>query len=373
MQHSLSEQAPPSLGFASTALLAQDLMASGTAALIWGPPGIGKSAMAAQIARDTGRTLITLIGSNCEPSDMGGLPIVDAVVDDGGATTHTLRRIPLDEIASCTGPNHILFCDELTGVTPAVRQPMLRLILEKVAGSIHLHPDTWIMAAANHPDHCPAAQELDAAFGNRFGQIDMLPTRGEVCSYMATIGENGTPLRSAGLDWAATCQAEPRILQLTPPDESIQEGKPFASPRMIEKGLTGWVLTLANGRDVEIQSAILSACWGDRVAGLFLGVLKYRKHLPTEDQILADPAGCKLPEKPQYQIAAVGLLARVAERDSNAAWIYADRLDDEFSMAATRTLLGITPTRGKSPHKKAGAAAKRRCLAGVTKAIKGTN
>jgi hypothetical protein len=122
---------------------------------------------------------------------------------------------------------------------------------------------------------------------------------------------------------------------------------------------------------VEIQNATLSSLWGDRVAGLFLGVLKYRKHLPSAKEILADPQGCKLPSEPQYQVAAVGLLARVAEQDSHAAWIYADRLDDEFSMAATRALLGVPPTRGKSPHAKAGATAKRRCLAGVNRAIKG--
>lgn len=359
----MSEQAIPVLGFAATAALAADQMRAGNSVLILGSPGIGKSALADLIARLAKRVLATVIGSNCEPTDIGGLPIVAA---DG-----TLRRVPLPEIAACVEPGHLLFLDELTGVPPSVQQPLLRLALERVAGALRLHPDTWILAAANRPEEAPAAQEISAALGNRFCQIDMRPTGDEVASYIATIGEPGSALREAAVDWAATVRAEPRILQLSPPEESIQAGLPYASPRQIERGLRGWVVSRAAGRDEEICQAALAGCWGERPAATYLGILKYRDHLPTEAELIADPAGCKCPPEPHYQIAALGLLARVSATDSNVAWIYCARLSPEMSMAATRTLMGCAPSRGKSPHATAGAAAKRKCLAEVSRAIRG--
>ena len=370
MQH-LTEQAPAAQDFPGAVRWTLRHLAVGTSVFFWGPPGIGKSAICRQIADLAGRTLVILIGSTCEPTDFG-FPVIDTLTIKGEEITR-LKRVPIDEIARCTEPGRMLFLDEFTGVPPSVQQPLLRLALEKVVGSIALHPDTWIVAAANQPEYAPDAQEIRAAMGNRFAQVELAPTLQDVCRYLADLGEPGSALRDAALDWIGTAQAEPAILQLTPPDESIQCGAPWASPRAVEMGVRVLAVSRTEGDEEDFQHSLLTGVWGEKVAGLFMGVMKYRTHLPTVDEMVADPEACKLPEQPQYQVAAIGLLTRAAQRDAHAAWIYAARLRPELRMAATRALMGAVKTMPKkSKHLKAGKKAKQRLIAETGRNLAGS-
>jgi hypothetical protein len=307
------------------------------------------------------RTLVILIGSTCEPTDFG-FPVIDTITIKGQQVTR-LKRVPIDEIARCTEPGMVLFLDEFTGVPPSVQQPLLRLALEKWVGSIQLDPDTWIVAAANQPEYAPDAVDIKAAMGNRFAQVELRPTLQDVCRYLADLGEPGSALRDAALDWVGTAQAEPAIVQLTPPDESVQCGAPWASPRAVEMGIRVLAVSRTEGDEESFQHSLLTGVWGEKVAGLFMGVMKYRTHLPTIDQMVADPETCKCPGEPHYQVAAIGLLTRAAQRDAYAAWIYAARLRPELQMAATRALMGAVKTVPKrSKHLKAGKLAKQRLM-----------
>jgi hypothetical protein len=343
---------------------------TGTSVFYWGPPGIGKSALAEMITSLAGRTLVILIGSTCEATDFG-LPVVDVEVIDGEKRTR-LIRVPIDEIARCTKPGMVLFLDEFTGVPPSVRQPLLQLALLKRVGNTQLDPDTWILAAANQPEFAPAAQEIDAATGNRYAQCELRPNLKDVCDYMSNLGEPGSALRDTALDWVGTVQAEPAILQLTPPDESVQCGAPWASPRAAEMGIRALAECRQEGDEDGFQHSVLSGVWGEKTAGLFMGVMKYRAHLPSVDEILKDPEQCKCPDSPQYQIAAVGLLTRAAQRDAYAAYIYAARLRPEMRMAATRALLGaVKRMPAKSPHMKAGKKAKQTLIVETQRQLAG--
>jgi hypothetical protein len=253
---------------------------------------------------------------------------------------------------------------------------MLRIILERVAGDLELHPDTWIMCAGNLPEQCPAGQEIDSALGNRLLQIDFRPTLAEVCAYMRTLGEPGSSLRAAATQWAATAAEDGQLVQFDPPEESIQSGASYASPRTIEGGLRTLVECQRANLPAHLQRAALTAAWGEGPAARYWGILQYAEFLPTSAEICKDPATAKLPEKTEHQIAAFGVVNLAATIDGWAAWIYTDRLPDEIAARISRQLLADNVVRTskmskKSKHAKAGAKAMQRRILANQKAMKG--
>jgi len=366
-----TQQSPPVWGFQKTLQCAPTMFRAGQIPYLIGGPGLGKSAIARLIAKAVGRDLVIVIGSNLDPTDIGGMPLVTIV--DG---ERVLERVPMKAIRECLRPGVILLLDELTGVPLSVRQPMLRLTNEKVAGDLELNKDLWIMAAGNLPEECPAGQEVDAALGNRVKQVVFRPLREEVCSHIRTLGDSGSPLRNAAITWSATALEDGQLIQFAPPEESIQTGHPFASPRAIEGGLKMLAQAEVDGLDKSLQRDLLQTAWGQAITARYWGILQYAEFLPSSKEICANPTTAKLPTRTEHQIAAFGVVNRAATVDGWAAWAYTARLPDEVAHRVSRQLLADNVARSskmskKSPHAKIGRAAMKKAIIANQKAVKG--
>ncbi|NUS57119.1 MAG: AAA domain-containing protein, partial [Streptomycetaceae bacterium] len=100
--------------------------------LLWGEPGIGKTAALTQLAETLGLPLTTVIASVHEPSDFSGLPIVG---DD--PARNGVPMAPPDWAVRLVEAGHgLLFLDELSTAPPAVQAALLRLVLERRVGSV---------------------------------------------------------------------------------------------------------------------------------------------------------------------------------------------------------------------------------------------
>ncbi len=339
------------LSFASTKQVVLACIRAKITAIIVGSPGLGKSSLIRQVAREVDLPCYELLASNCDSVDIAGLPyIVDG----------HLKRGMLPQIKACVDAPGILFLDEMSTVPPSVQGPLMRLLLEHVAGDTHLHPGSVVVGAANKPEECPGGIELSAATINRVIKIvDFQPTLDEIREFFDSVGDDGTRLHEEFLDFQATLSVNADLLDMSPPRAAIDAGEPFASPRAWERGLrayAGYCDTAnigfnAGKEEDNIGYAILSGAVGEAKAAAFLGIRKMRKHLPSIEQILADPKKAKVPEQKDQQIAAIGLLARVAETDTWASWIYIERLLPEISAACARVLMNRTVKGGTKWHK----------------------
>lgn len=344
------------LSFADTKRALVACVKSRITAILVGPPGVGKTALVREVGAEVKLPCHELLASNCDAVDIAGLPyVVDGM----------LLRALLPQIKACVEQPGLLFLDELTSVPPSVQAPLMRLLLEGYAGGQHLHPQSVVLGAANRPEECPGGVELSAATINRVIKlVDYLPTLDEIRDYFDAL-EPGTPLAAEARDFAATLAVETGLIELNPPKASIDAGKPFASPRAWERGLRAFS---AHSAEDDIGYALLSGAVGEEKAAGFLGIRKLRKHLPSVDQIKTTPDKAKVPEDRAKQIAALGLLSRVADDDTWAAWVYADRLQPEIAAACGRVLMTRTP-QGKSKWAQLGKQAQVKLLAKVRRAM----
>src|SRR4051812_14684852 len=132
--------------------------------LLWGEPGIGKTAALNQLADALDLPLTTVIASVHEPSDFSGLPIVG----DDPAVQGVPMAPPDWAVRLARAGRGLLFLDELSTAPPAVQAALLRVVLERRVGALKLPPGVRIVAAANPRSSAADGWELSAPLANRF-------------------------------------------------------------------------------------------------------------------------------------------------------------------------------------------------------------
>lgn len=105
---------------------------------IWGPPGIGKSALVQDFATEVGLPCVSLLGSQLAPEDIIGVP----QIQDG-----TSRFCPPRMIAR-TEP-YCLFLDELNACSHEVQKAFYSLIHERRIGEYLLPAGSIVIGAGN--------------------------------------------------------------------------------------------------------------------------------------------------------------------------------------------------------------------------------
>jgi MoxR-like ATPase len=327
--------------------------------LLLGDPGVGKSALFRIVAERIDKILGILLGSTCDPTDVGGLPVKNG--------SGSVDRVPLKVIRDAADSPRILFLDEISCAPPAVQASLLRLMLERVAGDVELHPESWICAAANPPEQAPGGFELSAPLMGRVCVLHLKPTPEEVRAYFMHLGAEGSPLRLEAIDWAMTCGFIPSILEIEIPKAAVAGNIPWGAPRAWERAIRARVAAAARKADVGVIHSLTAGNVGDEQATAYAAVLKLRQFLPSIETVLADPANAKVPDDRQHQIAAVGLVPRVAVANTWAAWIYAQRLIPEIGAACAAHLEKCTDSPVSAPFAREGVQARVK-LSGMARA-----
>ncbi|WP_020503857.1 AAA family ATPase [Lamprocystis purpurea] len=137
-----------------------------TPVMLWGPPGVGKSQMVAQIAGRHQVPLIDIRLSQMEPSDLRGIPFrVENRVE---------WAIPaLLPDAARHGPTGILFLDEITSAPPAVSAAAYQLILDRRLGEYQVPAHWAIFAAGNRQGDRGVTYSMPAPLANRFSHFEV--------------------------------------------------------------------------------------------------------------------------------------------------------------------------------------------------------
>ena len=150
------------------------------ALFIWGAPGIGKTEVLNQVAKNLGIIVQEWHLSQIEPTDFRGVPKIENVK---GTTNpedeRTVSKLPAI-FPTDNGPNGrggIMFFDEINRAPKMVLSAALSLCLGGRIGIYEL-PSKWIVVAAgNRPEDIGGmATPIEPALANRFGHVNYAPT-----------------------------------------------------------------------------------------------------------------------------------------------------------------------------------------------------
>lgn len=139
-----------------------------TPVMLWGPPGVGKSQIVAQVAARHGAPVVDIRLSQMEPSDLRGIPF-----RNGERVEWAVPAMLPD--AQRHAPYGILFLDEINAAPPSVSAAAYQLILDRRLGEYRV-PDGWaIFAAGNRQGDRGVTYAMPAPLANRFSHFEIEP------------------------------------------------------------------------------------------------------------------------------------------------------------------------------------------------------
>lgn len=259
-----------------------------TPVMLWGPPGVGKSQIVAQIAERAAVPLIDVRLAQMEPTDLRGIPF-----RDGANVVWSVPALLPD--AARHGARGILFLDEITSAVPTVTAAAYQLILDRRLGEYRVPPGWAIFAAGNRHGDRGVTYQMPAPLANRFAHYELEP---ELDDWIA---------------WAHARGIDPRVVAFLRfrPDllfqfDPARYAAAFPSPRSWEYASRA----LAKFGDApELVGEALSACVGAAAGSACRAYLEHLEAMPDVAAIAAG-AGGDVPRGLELQYAVAAALVR---------------------------------------------------------------
>jgi hypothetical protein len=178
--------------------------------LLLSAPGMGKSEMVYEAAREVGLPCRSLLGTQIAPEDVSGVP---RIVGERSVFCPPRLLLPEKPEPFC------LFLDELPACAPDVQKAFYSLLLERRLGEHALPAGTWVVAAGNRLQDRALVRAMSSALVNR---VTILQLRIDTDEWLVWAQQHGV-------------RAEIRSFIRTIPDALMRpvpaDPVPFSTPR----------------------------------------------------------------------------------------------------------------------------------------------
>lgn len=290
--------------------------------MLHGSPGVGKSDVVRQIAKQRGIELIDLRLSQLDPVDLRGVPSVDTKKHI--TSWNTPSFLPTDG-------KGILFLDEINSAAQATQAAAYQLVLDRKLGDYVMPPGWAIIAAGNRSTDRAIVNQMSTALKNRFTHLNYEVSNDDWCDWAL---RNNIAVEVLGF-----IRFRPMLLnEFEQRNESKEEkervqrmkdAQAFATPRSWE--FLSKIVQQKPSSDIEYE--LYTGIVGEGSAAEFMGYLKYYRDLPNLDALLMNPGAAKVPEEPATLYAlSTGLATKATQDNMERVVKYALRLPAEFQV-----------------------------------------
>ena len=295
--------------------------------IFWGDPGIGKTQRERYAVRQLIKRYPHLDIAHLEfapnaytAQDIGGYP------KPPGPEERTFSLVPLDIFERLTRHQvAIVYMDEINTAEPMTLAALLRLVQERRAGQLQLPQRTLFIATANPAEQTVAAQDMGHALASRFTHYhvtaDPVDFARNFPSYWGASREElrnrivsltGDPDKELNI-WAekralvaAYIYHNPDALLQPPPESSVNRDKGYPNPRNWE-GVSAALVAAELVPSFDLEADLVGTIGPDYAFSF--AHWYHRRDLPDPAQIIENPDGVPIPERPDMAFATISGLS----------------------------------------------------------------
>ena len=242
-------------------------ISGGFPVMIWGAPGIGKSEIVREVARDRKLEVLDMRLNYYEESDLLGIPM---------RTDEGMKFIKYSSFPS--SGHGLWFFDELTHARTSIQGLVFELIND---GKIEDYsvPDGWrhFVGASNLPRHKSISNPMPTGLASRFtgGHYELVP---DIADWVSWANSNGVDERVISfVSYMENNDSLPWLLRMDSDD--------LLNPRLWSTGISHAVKNF-HGKHLE---NILGGLMGESNATEFLRYLQQSEGLPGYQEIMKEP------------------------------------------------------------------------------------
>jgi MoxR-like ATPase len=337
------ETEPTTPGPRAAIRLIKKAIQHGTPIGIQGAPGVGKTAVVSAACDELNAAGISVKLHVMHPATMEAIDARGALwmnQTEGEAEFFPIGEIQRDMFSNTFEGTVVVFIDDLGQGAPSIQKALMQLLHGRTLNGRRVADNvTFLMATNRKKDKAGVTGILDPVAGRFATIVNLIPDPEQWANDYA---------KQAGINMDVIRFVEHHQMEALFVPEPNQDMRKSRNPRTIEQlsQLVDWQLPEADER------AVYAGCIGKEGADLFMSFMNIKRHLPSFDEIVAEPTTTTVPDgNPGAMFCLTGMLCVLATRENMAAVIqYVSRFRDrEFQVLTMEDMCKVNPEAVECP------------------------
>lgn len=308
-----------------------------TPVMLQGAPGVGKSDIIREVAKELGYRVIDIRLSQLDPVDLRGIPSVK----DGTTTWNVPGFLPQD-------PNEkvLIFLDEINSAPQAVQAAAYQLVLDRKLGEYELPDNVVLVAAGNRTTDKAIVNQMATPLKNRFMHVAVDVDYQDWCNWALSAQINPMIIafqrynNGKYLHEMLAAEVETDSKRREAMMNNLRVNNSFATPRT-------WAYAsrfMNLGLDDGMLRIVLQGCIGEVAATEFIGYNKYWSQIPDLDRVVKEPKKVATPvDQIVCYAVAMALVPRANVETFENIMVYLARMSDEYTVVFLKDISRAKP------------------------------
>jgi hypothetical protein len=301
-------------------------------------PGIGKSALAASIAKKGNLKLIDIRLSQMDPADLNGFPFLLKALNQDGTEAPTragyvpMNIFPIEEDPLPLDKNGnkmagwLILLDEFNSAPLSVQAAAYKVVLDRMIGMHKMHSRCWVITAGNLSTDKAIVNRVGTAMQSRLVWLEI-----KVCpeAWERWANANNIDYRVKSF-----INFKPEALHKFDPNHNEHT---FPCPRtweFVSRIIVPWKIIPVT------KLPLLAGTVGEGMGREFFAYTKIYKQIPTIQEIIKTPGRVHVGDEPSLQHALSGLVSHhMTISNADALMVFVRRLAIDFQAIILRSAI----------------------------------